>query len=61
MTDCKESPDKKHHYDFARSQHAVMNHMCYQCAYCGQGKCITIIPPRVDKLKLPTDEDLDNE
>ena len=58
ITPCEDSPDKKHHYEYASSQHAVMYHACYSCVFCGYGKCVSTMPPMIDPLTLPTDEDL---
>ena len=56
---CIESPDKVHHYEYSSSQHAVMNHICYVCVFCGHGKCVNTMPIEINPLTLPTDGDLD--
>jgi hypothetical protein len=56
--ECKSSPDHKHHYKHSMSQHAIMNHTCYECAFCGHRKCVYRPPPQIDPLTLPTEDEL---
>ena len=56
MEKCDKSPDKKHHYELSQWQHAITNHECYSCAFCGNEKCKNIFVDRSENtlLKLPT-------
>jgi len=63
MPTCEKSPDGEHHYlfdditfdDLGRYDH-------YRCAYCGSQRQISKPKkPPIDKLKLPTDADLDKK
>jgi len=60
---CEKSPDGLHHYKSAESMHAIDYHTCHECVFCGNAKCVNVVPPElrsdIEKLKLPTGDELD--